>query len=117
MRSTTVKWTMLGIIAGLVIIVVYGVAHKRTRTFRAMERASEFLHARHTEGELQAMYGAPKQSYSSWRSVPDKFQRGMVDTADCEYHLYTKEGLPYWYFVAAIDRTTRTIKHGIATNY
>lgn len=112
--GTIVKWS---IIAGFAIMMVLCFAFMRINTLRAIEQASQFLSAGPAEGELRAVYGTPSELYASWSEVPGKFQRGIVESADCEYHLYTLEGFPYWYFVVAVDRTTRVIEHGVATNY
>ena len=78
-----------------------------------MRRADEFLKARHSEGELRAAYRNPANTYRDYSAVPEYYMRGMGLYTNCEYHVYQREGLPYWFFVAAVDRHSRMIAGGV----
>jgi len=112
-----VKWSLLTILVGMALAVAAVFVHMSLRTARAKRSVAEFLADRPSEMDLREKHRMPRQVYSNYSEIPEKFKRGLLPSTNCEFHLYTKEGMPYWYFIAAVDRTSRTVTQGIATNY
>ena len=81
-------------------------------TARKMHSAEKFLQARHTERELQTAYRKPAEVYPDYASVPEYYRRGIAPDMKCEYQVYQRDGFPYWFFVAALNRQTRLIEGG-----
>lgn len=111
------KWLTIIVTTLLFLFIVVAFVSMRIGTIRTMRDTATFLTARHSESELQVRYPSPRLVYTNYADVPDKFRRGLHSTTNCEFHLYTKEGLPYWYFIVAIDRETRIVDYGVVTNY
>jgi hypothetical protein len=115
--QSVVKWSLLTILVGLALAIAANFVYMSRRTVRAKRSVAEFLASHPSEMDLRAKHRTPRRVYSNYSEIPEKFKRGLLPSTNCEFHLYTKEGMPYWYFIAAVDRTSRTVTQGIATNY
>jgi len=102
---------------GLVLVILFVVflflGYPLIRTARDMRRADEFLQARHTESDLQAAYRRPANIYEDLAAVPEYYRRGFSAYTNCEFYVYQREGFPYWFFVAAVDRQSRIVEYGV----
>ncbi len=112
-------WIRIAWIVAILVVVCIVAApiSMRISTVREMQATSGFLDRRPSELELQSQYGQPRKVYPSFAEIPVKFQRGLHVDTNCVFYLYTKEGLPYWYFVAAVDSFSKTVLSGVVTNY
>ncbi len=102
---------------GLVLVILSVLflfpGYSLIRTTRDMRRANQFLQARHTENDLRAAYRVPANAYADYAAVPEYYRRGFSAYTNCEFHVYQREGLPYWFFVAAVNRQSRIIECGV----
>jgi len=115
--GNTGRWAV-GIVLGLAILFCISIfVGSRMKTIRKMRDVTVFLTERHSESELQAQYRLPQLVYSNYADVSPKFQRGLHADTNCVFHVYPKEGVPYWYFVAAVNRQSGVVEYGVATNY
>ena len=83
-------------------------------TARDIKKANAFLRALPTERELRVAYRSPAQVYPDYESVPEYYRRGLGNYPNCEFQLYQREGFPYWYLVAAVNRQSRVVDGGVA---
>jgi hypothetical protein len=111
------KWAVRIVVVLAIPLCISIFVDLRMKTIRSMRDTAVFLTERHNESELQAKYRLPHVVYSNYADVPLKFQRGLHAGTNCAFHLYTKEGVPYWYFVAAVNRQSGVVDYGVATNY
>ena len=82
-------------------------------TSRKMKEADLFLQGHHNKRELYATYQKPTVVYQHYRDIPEYYRRGMAPYASCEFYIYQREGMPYWFFVAAVNQESRVIEHGV----
>ncbi len=102
---------------GLVLVILSVLfvfpGYSLIRTARDMRRAAQFLQAHHTESQLRAAYRMPANAYADYAAVPEYYRRGFSAYTNCEFQVYQREGLPYWFFVAAVSRQPRIIECGV----
>jgi hypothetical protein len=108
-------WVVLGV--ALVVFVIFTFIQLRVGTIRSMRDTARFLTQHKSESELVAKYRPSRSVYYDHADMPKTFQRGLHPDTNVEFHVYTREGMPYWYFVAVLDRKSRIIEYGVATNY
>jgi hypothetical protein len=82
-------------------------------TSRKMKQADLFLRGHHNESELRATYRKPTAVYQHYGDVPEYYRNGMDDYTNCDFYIYQREGMPYWFFVAAVNPESRMIEHGV----
>lgn len=98
---------------GLVTLFVLFLGYPLIRTARDMRKADQFLRAGHTESDLRSAYRKPASVYEDYAAVPEYYRRGLSASTNCEFYVYQREGFPYWFFVAAVNRQSRVVECGV----
>jgi hypothetical protein len=103
----------------LVACITYTYVDKHFKTVQQMSQTSVLLNRKLIESELLARFGKPQIIYQNWNDVPAKFRRGLSEqvTTNSLFYYYSKEGIPCWYFIVAVDSGDNMIKSGVATKY
>ena len=108
---TSLSWVGLVLVILFVLFLFPG--YPLIRTARDMRRADEFLRACHTESDLRAAYRKPANVYENYSTLPEYYRRGFSSFTNCEFYIYQREGFPYWFFVAAVNRQSRIVDYGV----
>jgi hypothetical protein len=86
-------------------------------TFREMRQTQRLIDAGGSFERFVEHYHRPQRQYGSFTELPEKFRRGVDERSNSVYYLFTREGMPYWYFVVGVDPGTSNVVAGAAMHY